>query len=172
MGIDATAKTGVEIHAAGPVPSLEPASHALAWPDAVTRTVGQVESIHLRPECGMAVIQIVKSGPEDVAKAVRTIWRLVPPGSGADRLWIVDKEIDPDSWDDLLWALSTRSDPGRDTLVDYEQGRFAFDATNKLPSETHRQWGAPIRMNDSMVETVSRKWDGYGLPGSGTPIWR
>ena len=51
-------------------------------------------------------------------------------------------------------------------------GKIDLDATNKLPPETHRAWGRPIRMSETVVEEVSRKWASFGLPGSGKPIWK
>lgn len=50
--------------------------------------------------------------------------------------------------------------------------KIGLDATNKWPPETHREWGQQIRMDAEMVDTVTRKWAQYGLPGSGKPIWR
>jgi len=47
-----------------------------------------------------------------------------------------------------------------------------LDATTKIPPETTREWGRPIRMSDDVIEEVSRKWAEYGLPGSGKPIWK
>ena len=82
--------------------------------------------------------------------------------------------------------LSTRMDPVRDltmierTPIDYLDfaspesglgGKVGFDATNKWPPETHRDWGAKIRMSEAVVEEVNRKWASLGLPGSGKPIW-
>jgi 4-hydroxy-3-polyprenylbenzoate decarboxylase len=78
-------------------------------------------------------------------------------------------------------------DPARDitviegTPIDYLDfaspesglgGKVGLDATNKLPPETHREWGEKIAMDQGMVDEVSRKWASYGLPGSGKPIWR
>ena len=50
--------------------------------------------------------------------------------------------------------------------------KMGMDATNKMPPETNRDWGEKIRMSDDIIETVSRKWPEYGLPGSGKPIWK
>ena len=86
-----------------------------------------------------------------------------------------------------MWAVSTRMDPARDitlvenTPIDYldfaspESGlgsKIGLDATNKLVPETNREWGQQIRMSDEIIETVTRKWPEYGLPGSGKPIWK
>ena len=78
-------------------------------------------------------------------------------------------------------------DPARDitvienTPIDYldfaspEIGlgsKIGLDATNKLPPETKREWGQKIRMNDEIVDLVTRKWREYGLPGSGRVTWK
>ena len=100
---------------------------------------------------------------------------------------VVDDDIDARDWTDVIWAMSTRMDPVRDmtliesTPIDYLDfaspvsglgGKVGFDATNKLPGETDREWGAKIRMSDEVIEKVSSMWDSLGLPGSGTPIWK
>ena len=87
----------------------------------------------------------------------------------------------------MIWAISTRVDPKRDstfvehTPIDYldfaspESGigsKIGLDATNKWPPETKREWGRKIRMPDAIVEAVTKKWPDYGLPGSGKPIWK
>jgi 4-hydroxy-3-polyprenylbenzoate decarboxylase len=86
-----------------------------------------------------------------------------------------------------MWALSTRMDPARDitvienTPIDYldfaspESGlgsKIGLDATNKLPPETHREWGEQIRMDQDVVDRVSDMWGRLGLPGEGKPIWK
>jgi 4-hydroxy-3-polyprenylbenzoate decarboxylase len=87
----------------------------------------------------------------------------------------------------VMWAVSTRMDPARDitvienTPIDYLDfasphsglgGKLGFDATNKFPPETQREWGRQIRMSDEIVAEVTAKWTSYGLPGSGRPIWK
>jgi 4-hydroxy-3-polyprenylbenzoate decarboxylase len=100
---------------------------------------------------------------------------------------VVDDDINARDWKDVMWAISTRMDPARDitvvegTPIDYLDfaspesglgGKIGLDATNKLPPETRREWGRKIRMEDDVVDLVTRKWPSYGLPGSGKPIWR
>jgi 4-hydroxy-3-polyprenylbenzoate decarboxylase len=100
---------------------------------------------------------------------------------------VVDDDIDARDWKDVMWAVSTRMDPVRDavlmenTPIDYLDfaspesglgGKIGLDATNKLPPETKREWGRPIRMSEAVIEEVTRKWASLGLPGSGKPIWK
>ena len=100
---------------------------------------------------------------------------------------VVDDDIDARDWKDVMWAISTRMDPGRDvtivenTPIDYLDfaspasglgGKIGLDATTKWPPETTRDWGRPIRMSDDVIERVTRNWTDYGLPGLGKPIWK
>ena len=100
---------------------------------------------------------------------------------------VVDDDIDARNWKDVMWAVSTRMDPARDitvienTPIDYLDfaspvsglgGKLGLDATNKFPGETDREWGEKIRMTDETIEDVTAKWESYGLPGSGKPIWK
>jgi 4-hydroxy-3-polyprenylbenzoate decarboxylase len=97
---------------------------------------------------------------------------------------VVDDDIDARDWKDVMWAVSTRMDPARDvtivenTPIDYldfaspESGlgsKIGLDATNKLPPETHRDWGTLIAMDPAVVEGVTAKWAKLGLPG-GAPV--
>jgi 4-hydroxy-3-polyprenylbenzoate decarboxylase len=50
--------------------------------------------------------------------------------------------------------------------------KIGLDATNKLPPETHREWGRKIAMSDEVIRTVTEKWPRLGLPGSGKPVGR
>ena len=99
---------------------------------------------------------------------------------------VVDGDIDPRSWKDVMWAVSTRMDPARDitvienTPIDYldfaspDSGlgsKIGLDATNKWPPETRREWGKKLGMLDGVIEKVDTMWAGLGLPGSGKSVW-
>jgi 4-hydroxy-3-polyprenylbenzoate decarboxylase len=100
---------------------------------------------------------------------------------------VVDDDIDARDWKEVMWGVSTRMDPVRDvtlvdsTPIDYLDfaspqsglgGKIGLDATGKLPPETGREWGRPIRMTDETIAEVTEKWASYGLPGTGKPIWK
>jgi len=99
----------------------------------------------------------------------------------------VDQDINARDWKNVMWAISTRMDPVRDimtvenTPIDYLDfaspesglgGKLGMDATNKLPPETHREWGRQIRMDQDVIDKVTKDWSDLGLPGSGKPIWK
>jgi len=135
----------------------------------------------------IAVVSIRKAYPGHAKRVMFGIWSFLKQFMYTKFVIVVDAEINVRDWKDVMWAISTRMDPARDitvvegTPIDYLDfaspesglgGKIGLDATNKLPPETHREWGVPLRMSDEVIETVSRRWAEYGLPGDGRPIWR
>jgi len=91
---------------------------------------------------------------------------------------VVDDDVDTRSWDDVIWAITTRVDPSRDTTlvdntpIDYLDfaspvsglgSKMGIDATNKLPGETDREWGEPIVMDDEIKKRIDELWPSLGL---------
>ncbi|MBF0610189.1 MAG: UbiD family decarboxylase [Magnetococcales bacterium] len=167
MGIDATSKWGPEKQAAPLVPD-PPASHACDWPLAATKMIYGLREIRLKPGGCLAVARVDKREAKQGQKTVESIWRLVPAGLGADQIIVVDGAIHLDSWNDIIWAIATRVDPDRDLIIDRQHGRFALDATTKLASETSRQWGRELVMDETVRKNIDRRWSELGLTG---PVW-
>ena len=135
----------------------------------------------------IAVVSIRKSYPGHAKRMMMGIWSFLRQFMYTKWVIVVDDDINARDWKDVMWAVSTRMDPVRDTVlmentpIDYLDfaspesglgGKIGLDATNKLPPETRRDWGRPIRMADEIITEVTRKWADYGLPGSGRPIWK
>ena len=133
----------------------------------------------------IAVVSIRKAYPGHAKRVMMGIWSYLRQFMYTKWVIIVDDDINPRSWPDVMWALSTRMDPARDmtvidnTPIDYldfaspESGlgsKVGLDATNKWPPETHRKWGRKIRMSDEVIKKVTAIWADLGLPGSGNPI--
>jgi 4-hydroxy-3-polyprenylbenzoate decarboxylase len=91
---------------------------------------------------------------------------------------VVDEDIDPRNWQEVVWAMTTRMDPVRDTVlvdntpIDYLDfaspvsglgGKMGLDATNKWPGETQREWGRPIVMDADVKARVDAMWQNLGL---------
>ena len=82
-------------------------------------------------------------------------------------------------WNDVIWAMTTRMDPVRDTTlventpIDYLDfaspvsglgGKIGFDATNKMAGRTDREgWGRPIAMDPAVKARVDAIWDDLGI---------
>ncbi len=134
----------------------------------------------------IAVVSMKKAYAGHAKRVMMAVWSYLRQFMYTKWVIVVDDDIDPRSWKDVMWAISTRMDPARDitviehTPIDYldfaspESGlgsKIGLDATNKLPPETHREWGRKIAMDENIVRTVTEKWPSLGLPGSGKPIW-
>jgi 4-hydroxy-3-polyprenylbenzoate decarboxylase len=135
----------------------------------------------------IAIVAIRKTYPGQARRVMMGIWSFLRQFIYTKFVIVVDDDIAVRDWKDVMWAVSTRMDPVRDvtlidnTPIDYLDfaspesglgGKIGLDATNKMPPETKREWGRPIRMNDEIVALVTKKWTEYGLPGSGRPIWK
>jgi 4-hydroxy-3-polyprenylbenzoate decarboxylase len=150
----------------------------------------EIRDFWLPPEgCSyrVAVVAIKKAYPGHAKRIMMGVWSYLRQFMYTKWVVVVDDDIDARDWKDVIWAISTRMDPGRDitvitdTPIDYldfaspEDGlgaKIGLDATDKWPPETKRTWGTKIRMSQQVVEEVTRKWADYGLPGSGKPIWK
>jgi len=135
----------------------------------------------------IAVVSIRKTYPGQAKRAMMAVWSFLRQFMYTKFVIVVDDDINTRDRKDVMWAISTRMDPVRDvtlvenTPIDYLDfaspdsglgGKIGLDATTKLPPETKRDWGRPIRMADDIIAEVTRKWPSYGLPGSGKPIWK
>jgi 4-hydroxy-3-polyprenylbenzoate decarboxylase len=91
---------------------------------------------------------------------------------------VTDEDVDVRSWQEVIWALTTRVDAARDTLIaentpiDYLDfaspvaglgSKMGIDATNKWPGETNREWGRPIAMDIAVKARVDALWEQLGL---------
>ena len=135
----------------------------------------------------IAVVSIKKAYPGHAKRVMMGVWSYLRQFMYTKWVIVVDDDINCRDWNDVMWAISTRMDPARDTTfikdtpIDYldfaspESGlgsKVGLDATNKWPPETKREWGEEIRMDAEIVQRVTDKWSRLGLPGSGKPIWK
>jgi 4-hydroxy-3-polyprenylbenzoate decarboxylase len=99
---------------------------------------------------------------------------------------VVDDDINARDWKDVMWAISTRMDPARDTVmventpIDYLDfaspvsglgSKIGLDATNKIGNETNREWGNKIQMDAKVVADITQKWASFGFGTDGKPVW-
>jgi 4-hydroxy-3-polyprenylbenzoate decarboxylase len=150
----------------------------------------EIVDFYLPPEgCSyrIAVVAIRKSYPGQAKRAMMAVWSYLRQFIYTKWVIVVDDDIDARDWKDVMWAVATRMDPARDvtivenTPIDYLDfaspqtglgSKIGLDATTKIGPETKREWGRKIRMSEEVIEEVTRKWQSYGLPGSGKPVWK
>jgi 4-hydroxy-3-polyprenylbenzoate decarboxylase len=156
----------------------------------LTQQFPEIVDFWLPPEgCSyrIAVVSMRKAYPGHAKRVMTAVWSYLRQFMYTKFVIVVDANIDAREWTDVMWAVSTNVDPGRDitvienTPIDYldfaapESGlgsKMGIDATTKMAPETKREWGRRIRMSDDVIDAVTRKWQALGLPGSGKPIWK
>jgi len=129
----------------------------------------------------IAVISIAKRYPGQARRVMMALWGMLAQFSYTKMLIVVDDDIDPRNWDDIAWALATRMDPARDTMVldgtpmDYLDfaspreglaGKIGLDATTKIGTETTREWGQVMAL-DPAHEARAAEILARHLPGGG-----
>ncbi len=141
----------------------------------------EIVDFYLPPEgCSyrLAVVSIKKQYPGHAKRIMLGIWSFLRQFMYTKFVIIVDDDIDTRDWKDIIWAMTTRMDPARDTVmidntpIDYLDfaspvsglgSKIGFDATNKWGSETQRQWGRPIRMIPEIEKRIDELWPNLGL---------
>lgn len=126
----------------------------------------------------VAVVSIRKQYPGHARRIMMGVWSYLRQFMYTKFVIVVDDDIDARSWEDVIWAISTRCDPARDTMlventpIDYLDfaspvsglgSKMGLDATNKFGGETARDWGEPIRMSDAVRERIDTLWTELGL---------
>jgi len=130
----------------------------------------EIVDFYLPPEgCSyrMAVISLKKQYAGHAKRVMFGTWSFLRQFMYTKFVIVVDDDVDVRNWQDVIWAITTRMDPARDltilenTPIDYLDfaspvsglgSKVGFDATNKWPGETNREWGRTIAMSDAVVK--------------------
>lgn len=145
------------------------------------RQFPEIVDLWLPPEaCSyrIAVASIKKRYPGQARRLMMGLWSMLPQFSYTKLLIIVDDDVDVRDWADVMWAVSTRCDTSRDmvsisdTPIDYLDfaspksglgGKLGIDATNKIGTETEREWGKVLEMDKDVIARVDAMWTSLGL---------
>lgn len=140
------------------------------------QAIPEIIDVWMPPEaCSyrIAVIAIAKRYAGQARRVMMGFWSLLPQFSMTKTVIVVDDDIDIRSWDDVMWAVSTRMDPSRDLFLaertpvdplDFASpleglgGKMGLDATRKIGSETSREWGVKLAMDAEITERVTERW--------------
>jgi 4-hydroxy-3-polyprenylbenzoate decarboxylase len=119
-----------------------------------------------------------KQYPGHAKRVMFGVWSFLRQFMYTKIILVVDDDIDVRNWKDVVWAMTTRVDPARDTLIventpiDYLDfaspvsglgSKMGIDATAKWPAETARNWGRPIAMSDAVKHRVDELWSALRL---------
>ena len=141
----------------------------------------EIVDFYLPPEgCSyrLAVVSMKKQYPGHAKRVMLGVWSFLRQFMYTKFVIVVDDDVNTRDWKDVIWAMTTRMDPARDTVlientpIDYLDfaspvsglgSKIGFDATNKWPGETQREWGRPIQMDEAVKRRVDGIWDSLGL---------
>jgi 4-hydroxy-3-polyprenylbenzoate decarboxylase len=147
----------------------------------LTKQFPEIVDFYLPPEaCSyrLAVVSMKKQYPGHAKRVMFGVWSYLRQFMYTKFVIVVDDDIDARDWKEVVWALSTRVDPIRDSLlaentpIDYLDfaspvsglgSKMGIDATNKWPAETSRRWGRPIVMDAGVKRRVDSLWRELGL---------
>jgi 4-hydroxy-3-polyprenylbenzoate decarboxylase len=126
----------------------------------------------------MAIVSIKKQYPGHAKRVLFGVWSFLRQFMYTKFIIVTDEDINIRDWKEVIWAMTTRVDPARDTLlventpIDYLDfaspvsglgSKMGMDATNKWPGETSREWGRPIVMDEVVKRRVDEMWRELGL---------
>ena len=141
----------------------------------------EIVDFYLPPEgCSyrLAVVSMRKQYAGHAKRVMMGVWSFLRQFMYTKFVIVVDEDVNTRSWEDVVWAITTRMDPARDTVmientpIDYLDfaspvsglgSKMGLDATNKWPGETTREWGRPIVMDDEVKRRVDEIWQSLGI---------
>ena len=141
----------------------------------------EIVDFYLPPEgCSyrMAIVSMNKQYPGHAKRVMFGVWSFLRQFMYTKFVIVTDADINVRDWKDVIWAMTTRMDPVRDTTlientpIDYLDfaspvsglgGKIGFDATHKWRGETERDWGKPISMSAAVTEKIDGIWEELGI---------
>lgn len=137
----------------------------------------EIVDFYLPPEgCSYrwACVSMKKQYPGHAKRVMLGVWSFLRQFMYTKFVVVCDDDVDVRNWEDVIWAMTTRMDPARDTTIidntpiDYLDfaspvsglgSKMGFDATNKWPGESNREWGKPIQMTEDIKKRVDDIWE-------------
>ncbi|AVJ56982.1 4-hydroxy-3-polyprenylbenzoate decarboxylase [Idiomarina sp. OT37-5b] len=137
----------------------------------------EIVDFYLPPEgCSyrLAVVTMKKQYPGHAKRVMMGVWSFLRQFMYTKFVIVCDDDVNARDWKDVIWAMTTRMDPARDTTlventpIDYLDfaspvsglgSKMGMDATNKWVGETDREWGEPITMSEDVKQRVDELWD-------------
>ncbi|MCD8512996.1 MAG: 4-hydroxy-3-polyprenylbenzoate decarboxylase [Nitrincola sp.] len=141
----------------------------------------EIVDFYLPPEgCSyrLAIVTMKKQYPGHAKRVMLGVWSFLRQFMYTKFVIVCDDDVNARDWQDVIWAMTTRMDPSRDTVmientpIDYLDfaspvsglgSKMGLDATNKWPGETQREWGEPIQMSAEVKSKVDDMWDSLGI---------
>jgi 4-hydroxy-3-polyprenylbenzoate decarboxylase len=147
----------------------------------LTKQFPEIVDFYLPPEgCSyrIAVVSMKKQYAGHAKRVMFGVWSFLKQFMYTKFVIVTDEDVNVRDWKDVIWAVTTRMDPARDTVIventpiDYLDfaspvvglgSKIGFDATSKWPGETSRRWGRRIAMSEEVRARIDRLWAGLGI---------
>ena len=141
----------------------------------------EIVDFYLPPEgCSyrVAVVSMKKQYAGHAKRIMLGVWSFLRQFMYTKFVIVIDDDVNARDWKDVIWAMTTRMDPGRDTTIientpiDYLDfaspvsglgSKIGFDATNKWKGETQREWGRPITRDEEVTQRIDELWESLGI---------
>ncbi|MEZ8964973.1 4-hydroxy-3-polyprenylbenzoate decarboxylase [Vibrio cyclitrophicus] len=165
MGLDITKKWDAELALSPDVESAPVSSEHIEGSLAeLTKAHPEIIDIHLQNDnASMVVVSIDKQAAGNGKKIMEAVWSQFDENKF---VIVCDGDVNVSDWNDIIWAVTTRMDPARDTLfLQNETGhsKMGLDATNKWEGECLREWGVPITKDPELVKKIDSIWEQLGI---------
>ncbi|PTP81560.1 4-hydroxy-3-polyprenylbenzoate decarboxylase [Vibrio splendidus] len=165
MGLDITKKWDAELALSPDVQAAPVNSERIEGSLAeLTKVHPQIIDIHLQNDnASMVVVSIDKQAAGNGKKIMEAVWSQFDENKF---VIVCDGDVNVSDWNDIIWAVTTRMDPARDTLfLQNETGhsKMGLDATNKWEGECLREWGVPITKDPDVVKKIDSIWEQLGI---------
>ncbi|ENM5731844.1 4-hydroxy-3-polyprenylbenzoate decarboxylase [Vibrio mimicus] len=165
IGLDATRKWEAELSISVNTNNTEQASLSLDTIKASLAGEPEILDVSL-PESAHGQLVLLLINKQEAGQGQKILERVIdclsayhPPKF----VILCDDDVNIHDWNDVIWAMTTRMDPARDSLHIANRDLLCFDATNKLPNEVEREWGTPIRKDPTLVAKIDSLWDKLGI---------
>ncbi|KGK17193.1 4-hydroxy-3-polyprenylbenzoate decarboxylase [Vibrio navarrensis] len=167
MGLDATIKWPAELATRTSVPERE--SRAMAECDllALKQQHPEIVDLYLPPSANhqFVIASMKKERAGQSQTLLKHLWDFFAPYADIKFIILCDDDVNVQDWHDIIWAVTTRMDPLRDTVQVKCSGssKLGLDATNKFAPEVVREWGSPIKKDPQLVAKIDAIWHELGI---------
>ncbi|EEW08743.1 3-octaprenyl-4-hydroxybenzoate carboxy-lyase [Vibrio mimicus VM603] len=165
IGLDATRKWEAELSISVNTNNTEQASLSLDTIKASLAGEPDILDVAL-PESAHGQLVLLLINKQEAGQGQKILERVIDCLSAFNPpkfVILCDDDVNIHDWNDVIWAMTTRMDPARDSLRIANRDLLCFDATNKLPNEVEREWGTPIRKDPTLVAKIDTLWDKLGI---------
>lgn len=167
MGLDSTIKWDAELALGSQTSAKVPQLDTLALQHACLQLKAEfpeIVDLHIpsaESSSQLAVVTIRKETEGQGVKVMKDLWARLHQHAYIKFVIVCDEDVIAKDWNDVIWAITTRMDPSRDTIMlesDYGS-QMGMDATNKMGNENQREWGTPIQKDPEVVAKIDAMWD-------------